>query len=172
MLRGPPIAIAAMLGNSSGTKNELKYRNTNKSKWILSASANNAQFFLLWPTFYCDSCLQIPPASWTEDVGMLISPERKLHSWHVPKRSSFIADRSNDTVWKFGFFTALFWSVLLKFGLLMILLKTVRSSWPGEGRWQLGLQHKCPHPQPLISVQTEPMVLKKYLSVQHSAAPS
>lgn len=74
------------VGNSSGMKNELTYRNRNKSKWILSSSANSTQSFLIWPTFYCDSCLQIPPASWTEEVGRLMSPAPvcKLHSWCVP----------------------------------------------------------------------------------------
>lgn len=49
----------AMLGNSSGMANYLKYRNRTKPSKS-SASANSAQSFPMWPNFCCDYCLWMP----------------------------------------------------------------------------------------------------------------
>lgn len=77
---GLSVAVAAKWGNSSGMKNELKYRNRNKSKGILPVSANSTQSFLIWPTL---SCCQ---DAWIEDLGKLISPGSSYNlypPWYV-----------------------------------------------------------------------------------------
>lgn len=51
---------AAVLGNSSGRANYLKYRNRTKLSKSFQFSANTAQSFPIWQNFCCDSCLWMP----------------------------------------------------------------------------------------------------------------